>query len=199
MTVYFHANFGLNRPRMAGLLKRALENPGMKDTELAAPFGYKAPFAARYRSWLHKTGLIEPNLPVKLTPMGDVVWENDPELATLTTQWFMHWELTTDPTRAETWHFFIHEFLPQHETFTQDDLVAGLTEKLRVHSEQHFGPGSQLNIVIVRKLIECYTQSEGLGELGIVIDKGKLLFRGTNARTLGPWDTSEQLDKSFGW
>lgn len=94
--------FGLNRPRMAALLKLALENSDLRDKELAAPFDYGAPYARIYRSWLHKTGLTELRFPVKLTPMGEVVLQNDPQLESLTTQWFMYWELTTDPTRTET-------------------------------------------------------------------------------------------------
>jgi|GEM_PF-6947183 len=64
MAIYFHGNFGLNRPGMAALLKLALENPNMRDKELAAPFDYGAPYARIYRSWLHKTGIAE------LRPLG---------------------------------------------------------------------------------------------------------------------------------
>ena len=59
MTVYFHGNFGLNRERMAKILYKALRNPEARDKNLAKPFGYNAPFTARYRSWLHKTGMVK--------------------------------------------------------------------------------------------------------------------------------------------
>lgn len=168
MSVYFHANFGLNRSNMAKLLNLALENPARKDKELARRFGYGEPFAARTRSWLHKTGFIELGFPISLTQKGVVVFENDPKFETLHTQWFMHKELTEHPTRAEAWHYFIYEFLPKHAKFTRDQLIDGLTMKLRVHSEEHFGPGSKLNIVIARKMIECYSESYALGNLEII-------------------------------
>ena len=65
MAVYFHGNFGLNRERMSSILMLALENPNWKDKDLAKPFGYKATYASRYRSWLHKTGITELNLPIR--------------------------------------------------------------------------------------------------------------------------------------
>ena len=197
MTVYFHANFGLNRTRMATLVNRALDNPELRDDELAHPFGYKAPFSARYRSWLNKTGIIQLGMPVILTPKGQVVWENDPKFEMLTTQWFMHWELTEDPTHAEAWHFFIHEFLPSHTSFTIDELINGIMMKLRWHSEEHFGPDSKLNPVIARKLVECYAETEALGNLGIVEKRDNLLLKGRDLMEKGPWITVDELQSSY--
>jgi hypothetical protein len=182
---------------MAGILKRALENPGMKDKELAQPFGYGAPFAAKYRSWLNKTGIIELGFPAKLTPKGNVLYESDPDLESLTTQWFMHWELTEDPTRAEAWHYFAKEFLPKHSAFTYEDLLDGLTMKLRHHSEKHFGPGSRLNQVIARKLIDCYTKVEALGAMQLLEKNGNLFISGKKIDPLGPWNTSDELTRAY--
>ncbi|MBU1417835.1 MAG: hypothetical protein KKI15_05070 [Proteobacteria bacterium] len=50
MTVYFHGSFGLNRERMAGILRLGLKNSDFRDQKLAEPFGYNSPFTARYRS-----------------------------------------------------------------------------------------------------------------------------------------------------
>ena len=154
MTVLFHGNFGLNRAYMSGILAAGLKNPKLKDKDLAKPFRYGAPFAARYRSWLHKCGVTEMGLPFRLTPMGEVVFSKDPGFEALTTQWFLHHELVTDPDRSEAWHFFALEFLPKNERFTKEKLLMGLMNKLRSHSEQHFGPGSKLNQTILKKIIE---------------------------------------------
>ena len=74
MTVYFHGSFGLNREYMAGVLAASLKKPGASGDEIAEPFGYKAPFTGRYRSWLHKTGLTTKRRNTELTPVGEVVW-----------------------------------------------------------------------------------------------------------------------------
>jgi hypothetical protein len=197
MSVYFHGNFGLHRARMAGVLKRALENPSLKDEELAAPFDYGAPFAAKYRSWLHKTGIVEQGLPVHLTPAGQVVYEEDPNLASHVTQWLMHWELSQDPSRAEAWYFFANEFLPQHGTFEHEELLDAVTQKLRIHSEAHFGPGSKLNPIIVRKLLECYTAEHALGELGIIKKEGTHFVRGNKFVRFGPWQSLDELSATY--
>lgn len=197
MAVLFHGSFGLNRSHMAGVLNHALKNPKLKDKELAKPFNYGGPFAMRYRSWLHKCGMTEMGLPIKLTERGAIVHAKDPSLDSLSAQWFLQHELVQDPERAEAWHFFAEEFLPKHESFTADDLLDGLTGKLRYHSEMHFGPGSKLNKTILRKILECYTSDHGLGQLGLLRKDGKEYLRGKPVKKVGPWKTTDALAKAF--
>lgn len=196
MSVLFHGNFGLNRKYISGILSMAVSNPGLKDKELAKPFDYGAPFAARYRSWLHKCGVTEMGLPIKLTPLGEVIFRKDPEFKTLTTQWFLHHELVTDPERSEAWHFFALEFLPKQASFTKDELLMGLMNKLRSHSEQHFGPGSTLNKTIFKKIVEAYTEDRGLGQLGLIKAESNH-FKKLNPKILGPWKTPGALEKAY--
>lgn len=198
MAVYFHGNFGLNRERLAGLLHYTLENPALKDKELAKQFGFGAPYAQRYRNWMHRVGLTELGLPLTLTPMGKVVVENDPDLKTLTTQWFMHWELTTDPERAETWHFFYHKFLPQHETFTRDDLQMALMNYLsEEHSQQHFGPKSTMLPGITRIIIESYTSKDALGSLKLIRDENNMLMVPENLSIPPYWKSATDFEKAY--
>ena len=197
MTVYFHGSFGLNRSRMAGILSEALKNPDLRDKELAKPFGYNAPFTARYRSWLHKTGMIELGYPLNLTEFGKVVYEKDPELESSATQWFLHHELTTDPLRAEAWHYFAHEFLPSHKKFAKDDLLSGLTDQLRPHSEKHFGPGSKLTKVILRKILECYLADEALGRIKLITKEKHGYAYNDKIKIKGPWSSIAKLTKAF--
>jgi hypothetical protein len=196
MSVLFHGNFGLNREYMSGLLALAINNPKFKDKNLAQPFGYGAPFGQRYRSWLHKTGMTKMGLPIELTPMGEVVYKNDPKFETLSTQWFLHHELVTDPERSEAWHYFAVEFLPKYPSFTEKELLEGLTQKLRPHSEQHFGPGSKLNQQILRKIIQVYTEDSGLGKLGLIKKEGDRLLR-LKPKKIGPWKSPVELAASY--
>lgn len=197
LTVFFHGNFGLNREFMAGIIRLALQHPGQRDAELAKPFGYGAPFATKYRYWLHKTGIANFGRPLTLTETGKVIWLHDPNFDKTITKWVMHHELAGDPERAEAWHFFIREFRPLNRTFTRDSLQHGLMIKLRHHDEVHFGPKSKMNSVIVRKLIECYADPKGLGDLGIVKSNDRVHYRFEAPRQLGPWQTPSQLDKAY--
>jgi hypothetical protein len=196
MTVLFHGSFALERPRMAKLIKLALKNPKLKDKALAEPFSYGAPFSATYRSWLHKTGLAELGLPLVLTEMGKVVFNNDPTLVSDTTKWFLHHELVTDTERAEAWHYFAVEFLPKHASFSKEDLLDGLAMKLSPHSMQHFGPGSKLNQQIARKILQVYTEPSGLGNLGLITKDGKS-YKRLSPKQLGPWKTTAALEKAY--
>lgn len=198
MAVYFHGNFGLNRERLAGLLQLGLETPELKDKELAKPFGYGAPYAQRYRNWLHRTGITDLGLPLKLTPLGKIVYENDPKLDSLVTQWFLHWELTTDQERAETWHVFYYDFLPQHDNFSRDDLQAALMKYLsEKHGHEHFGPQSTMLPGITRIILDCYTNVLGLGELGLIRVKNDRFLRLNNIQKQGPWDSMVGLQASY--
>lgn len=51
-----------------------------------------------------------------------------------------------------------------------------LMEKLRAHSEKHFGPESKMNPVITRKILECYISDFALRELSLITsNKGKYI------------------------
>lgn len=118
-------------------------------------------------------------------------------METLTTQWFLHHELSADTERAEAWHFFVQEFLPANKSFSKDDLLTGLTGKLRVHSEQHFGPGSKLNKVILRKIMECYTADEALGDLKLITAAKIGYLYNEKVKVKGPWKSASDLEKAF--
>ena len=196
MTVMFHGNFGLNRKYMAGILAKGLKSPALKDKELAKQFNYGAPFSARYRSWLHKCGVTEQGMPISLTEMGATIVENDPKFNSMVTQWCLHHLLVADPERAEAWHWLANDFLPSQTSFTKQDLIDGLTDKLRYHSEMHFGPGSKLNKIIARKMIEVYTNKDGFGDLGLMQQDGKVLIS-LKPKKMGPWKTTTTLQKAY--
>ncbi len=74
--------------------------------------------------------------------------------------------------------------------------MEGLTEKLRPHSEKHFGPGIKLNRTIVRKIIEVYTGDAGLGQLGLIALRREQFAR-LNPVVQGPWKTPVLLARAY--
>lgn len=197
MTVYFHGNFGLNRDYMAGVLKAGLKDPKATGDSIAAPFGYKAPFTARYKSWLNKTGLITEKAAIELTPIGEVVWRHDPKLQSLTTQWLLHHELTGNPERAEAWHYFAADFISSKKSFTLEELRGGLSMKLMPHDAKHFGRDAPMIKVIARKIVQCYTGPEGLGDLAIISTINAKSFEVRKPKKLGPWKSAAALSSAY--
>ena len=197
MTVYFHGNFGLNREYMAGVLKAGLKDPKASGDTIAAPFGYKAPFTARYRSWLNKTGLIEKSKVLELTPIGEVVWAKDPKFQSVVTQWLLHHELTGDPERAEAWSYFANDFIVSRQRFSTPELQDGLSMKLMPHHPSHFGRGAPMIKVIARKIIQCYVGPEGLGALGILSTTDRKTFAVHEPKQLGPWKSVAALSSAY--
>lgn len=197
MTVFFHGNFGLNRQRMAGLLEKSLANPALGDADLAKPFGYGAPFAAIYRSWLHKTGLTRRRRPISLTDFGEVIVSKDKSLSERATLEFMHHSLTEDPERAEAWHFFFQNFRNSHKVFSTKELRHELMVQLSPHSEKHFGAGSTMIPIIARKLLECYASSEALGPLNLLRNLGSDKFEFTDVSIPAKSPNPAALAKRF--
>lgn len=197
MTVYFHGNFGLNREYMAGVLAAGLNDPQASGDAIAAPFGYKAPFTARYKSWLNKTGLITTNKGFELTPIGKVIWTQDPTFESTVTQWLLHHELTGDPERAEAWHYFASKFIASRESFTLEDLRRGLSMKLMPHDSKHFGQDAPMIKVIARKIVQCYTGAEGLGDLEIISNINSKTFKVNQPKQLGPWGSTAALNSAY--
>ena len=157
----------------------------------------KAPFTGRYKSWLHKSGLTTTGRKTQLTPVGEVVWQNDRKLQSLVTQWFLHQELCTDPERAEAWHYFAYDFAPKRTSFSVTDLEDGLAMKLMSHYPKHFWKGSSMIKVIARKIIQCYTQKEALGALGLLSPAAGNSYMVGHPGALGPWTSPTELLKAY--
>lgn len=196
MSVYFHGSFGLNRPYMSDLLAALIKDKNASPEKLAAPFGYGAPFAQKYRTWLVKTGILKASREAQMTPFGEVIWSHDPKFENVATLWFMHHRLSASPENAEAWHFFIKEFLVENSTFSKEDLEEELANKFMPHSMKHFKKGSPMNKVITKKVLECYTETRALGGLKIIIKEGKIFKRG-NPSKQGPWKSINQFEEDL--
>ncbi|WP_367396949.1 DUF4007 family protein [Ruegeria atlantica] len=182
---------------MARVLDIALNHPAHRDEELARPFGYGAPFSSAYRSWLHKSGVIELRFPITLTRFGEVLREKDPGFSKEPTLWFLHEQLTADPERAEAWNFFMGEFRSMGSRFSVSDLRNGLVMKLSAHDAKHFGPQSKMIPVIARKLLECYTSQAGLGPLGLVNTLSNTTYEFTSVEPKVEFSSTDDLTRAY--
>lgn len=197
MSVFFHGSFGLNRSHMSAVLRACITMPDKSDMEIAQPFGYKAPFTKKYKTWLIKTGIVNSGKGFRLTEPGRVIFDNDPTFQSTAAKWFLHHNLVSDAAVAETWYFFIYEFLPSQKSFVRADLQEGLAMKLMPHSAKHFASGSPMNKTISKKLLECYSGSEALGDLGLISVEGKDLYKVQKPKVIGPWASIRELEEAI--
>ena len=128
----FHTTFALKKDDLIKILTAAQEEPGLSDTldNLMAKTGLGNKKVGPMKSWAIRAGLITDN---HLSPEGAIILEKDPYLESPLTDWFMHFYLsfadkglTTPPDNPADWGgwtWFIYNFLPEHLSFTQDELV----------------------------------------------------------------------------
>ncbi len=177
MSVYFHANFNLDRERLARVLNYLIEQPELSDEQIGSNFGYKTPFTKRYKSWLKKCGIIENSVKVALTEFGRKIYKNDQNLKKKSTLLYMHTFLASSEDNAEAWNYFYHTFLPKNESFTKLELSNALSVKLMAHDPRHFGENAPMIKVITKVLIDSYISKKAFGPLGILELKNNLLCR----------------------
>ena len=81
------------------------------------------------RYWMQATGLTEETSEgsrrvQKLTPLGNLIWHEDPYAEELGTLWLLHAHLAANAELATSWHFFFQCFRMQE--FTKEDFVRAL-------------------------------------------------------------------------
>lgn len=196
MSVYFHANFNLNRERLAGILRSIIEHPELSDEQIAKQFGYRAPFTRRYKSWLKKCGIIENSTKVELTEFGRVIFKKDSKLKKVQTLWYMHSYLTSSEDIAEAWNYFHHTYLPKNKSFTKAEVSEALSMKLMSHHPSHFGKNAPMIKVITKVLIDSYISEKAFGPLGIVELKSGVFHRGITKMPF-IWNTVEDFVRLY--
>lgn len=61
-----------------------------------------------------------------LTPEGQLVATKDPYLEATVTDWLIHFNLSQND--RSLWHYVVYDFLPEHSSFTLDELLNGCIE-----------------------------------------------------------------------
>lgn len=196
MSVYFHANFNLDRERMSSILMDLIENPELNNLQIANKFGYKAPFTIRYKSWLKKCGIIKNSNRVSLTEYGNVIYEKDSKMSKEPTLWYMHSFLTSSEENAEAWNFFYNSYLPKNKNFTKPQLSDAISMKLMAHDPGHFGQNAHMIKVITKVMIDSYISDMAFGSLGIIAENKGIYERG-NIKNPYTWKDAQSFTKLY--
>jgi hypothetical protein len=159
----FHGTFALKKQQdLIKILKAAQEEQGLKDSRqgLMNRTGLGNEKVLRVKSWAIRSGLVQGN---KLSPEGTLILDKDSYLKSSLTDWFMHFYLSlgdngvilppTDPAEWGGWTWFVYSFLPEHFSFTTENLVY---EAIQVFDNE---PKLEKNF---RYVLRAYTDAEAL-------------------------------------
>ena len=128
----FHGTFALKKEDLLKILHAAQEEQGLKDSRqgLMDRTGLGNEKVLRIKSWAIRSGFVQNN---KLSSEGTLIIAKDPYLESPLTDWFMHFYLSfgdnglkqppDTPSNWGGWTWFVYNFLPEHRSFTQDELV----------------------------------------------------------------------------
>ena len=160
----FHTSFALKKEDIIKVIQAAAEEKGLADTTegLMARTSLGNQKVGPMKSWAIRTGLVSGNY---LSPEGKIVLEKDVYLESNITEWLMHFYLSfgdkglqsppDDPAQWGGWSYFVYTFLPQHSTFTGDDLLH--------HSVLVFDQEIPKNLLKkFRFVLRAYTESQAL-------------------------------------
>jgi hypothetical protein len=90
----------------------SITQPTADNTQLSPPARRNAIAWAKAAHLLDDQGL---------TAEGQLIATKDPYLETTVTDWVLHFHLSLKDNSL--WHHIVYEFLPQHSSFTQEDLI----------------------------------------------------------------------------
>ncbi|WP_088893786.1 DUF4007 family protein [Leptolyngbya ohadii] len=115
-----------------------------------------------------------------LTPEGTIVATRDPYLETVVTDWFIHFHLSVSDWSM--WRYFIYEFLPNHQSFTQNALLEELILTFAEESSNQLKKS-------VRLLLRTYLDPQSIAKNSFLKREHKLYSAGisnlSNPYTLG--------------
>lgn len=194
----FHGTFALKKEDVISLLKAAIEEQGLKDSRegLIKRTGLGNEKVLRIKGWTIRSGLVSSD---RLSPEGEIVWRFDPRLQSPITDWLMHFYLslgtqgskddrktkytgigetlappTDQPANWGGWTYFVYTFLPEHPTFTLDEL--------QTYASSIFEPGTGKNPERdlrdnLRILLRAYCDTEALAGCKFIIQTDKETYK----------------------
>jgi hypothetical protein len=135
-----HDTFFIRKGWLSKGLKNVLRDSAVfvsKDENPMDRLGIGANMVKSLRYWLQAVKLTTEPVSGKrtqsLTPLGEVIYKNDPYMEELGTLWLLHYQLACNDDDATAWYYFFNEFKPSE--FTRDDFITQLKSYLRINNQ----------------------------------------------------------------
>lgn len=163
LQLHFNGNFPFKKEEISRILQAATEEKGLDDDlqSLMDRTSLGNAKVGRIKSWAIRAGLIQNNRP---SPEGKLLWRLDPYLESNITDWLLHFYLTfgekglqqppDNPADWGGWSYFVYTFLPEHNTFTSDELL--------FHSVPVFEEERKIIATRMKFVLRAYTEPQAL-------------------------------------
>lgn len=166
MSLTFHRTFSLSRSSVAKVVRLAQKQPGFRLEDLAQSTDLGTIYLEAMPRYAFRSGLLDRRN--HLTTFGCLAVQSDAALEKPATQWLLHYHLAAPRGPTAFWHHLVRKRLLPGNTFTADDLTADLTVFLNETAGKAPVPRSIRSTVTV--FIGTYTKTDGLGQLGLLIE-----------------------------
>ena len=135
-----HDTFFIRKGWLSKGVKNILIDPAVfvnRDANPMDTLGIGANMVKALRYWLQAVGLTKEPASGRrvqtLSPLGEIIHENDPYMEELGTLWLLHYRLATNVNEATAWYYFFNEFKPTE--FNRDDFATQINNYLRIKGE----------------------------------------------------------------
>lgn len=136
-----HETFFIRKGWLSKGLKNVVQDPTVFMGNNGNPMdilGIGSNMVKSLRYWLQAVGLtIEPTSGRRdqtLTPLGNIIYHNDPYIEEIGTLWLLHYCLVKNEKDATAWYYFFNEF--KLSEFDKDDFLRQISSYLRIHNEE---------------------------------------------------------------
>jgi len=185
VSIGFSKTFGLEREILSRALSEFKGSPRLSRSELMSRLGVGSQKAEAMVLWLGKLGLRD-NRQGQLTPLGTLLLRYDPYLEDITTLWFLHYQLASNPD-AEVWYVLTNRFLPSRTDFRFADALNFLVSQgLRTATDKHLKADVSI-------FLRAFMLEEGLDKTGFLTARegeakmAQLLFHKSPPTELAPY------------
>jgi Protein of unknown function (DUF4007) len=157
----------LNKAELRSLLWAIAQAPvGTPLGALTGQLGLSSAAVRNATQWAQATGLLDEQ---GLTPEGKLVVVKDPYLEATVTDWLMHFYLSSSDRNL--WSYFVHEFLPEHSSFTLDELMESCTQRFVTETSVQIKKSIQL-------VLKTYIEEQAIATTKLVVQQKKNYLKG---------------------
>lgn len=164
----FHESFALNLPSIRAILRlsndyQGLINPKIirENTSLGPNYVRSMPQYARACGLIDMKGY-------RLTPLGEVVYLNDPNFDNASTLWLMHYHMSTPQGPGPSfWTYLVTQGLHFGDEVSAKE-VTELIRKFQTSQDDTISLKERTLRTAAAVFLGTYTKSDGLGRLGLI-------------------------------